>query len=55
MPVGFGFAPERRAYAVWDDQPGGRVVERWKDEFGIEYVMVEFDNSPGKQYVYYVE
>ena len=55
MAVGFGFLPERRAFAVWDDQPGGKVLERWTDELGLTYVLVEFENSPGKHYVYFAD
>lgn len=57
MPVGFGFAsPQARAWEVWDNQPGGTIVERYTDPLTeVEYVYVEFDNSPGVYYVYYAE
>lgn len=43
-----------RAYAKWDNQPGGTVVEKYTDPLtGITYVLVEFENSPGEYYVYY--
>jgi hypothetical protein len=38
-------------YAVWDNQPGGTVVDRYTDD-GVRYVVVEFENSPGRRYVY---
>lgn len=55
MGVEFGFSPERNAYAVWDNSPGGSVIKRFKDQWDIEYVIVEFDKTPGKYYVYYAE
>ena len=36
---------------VWDDQPGGTIKKRYTED-GIEYVEVEFENSPGKRYLY---
>ena len=46
---------QSRAYAKWDNKPGGNVVERYTDPLTqVEYVLVEFDNSPGRYYVYYV-
>lgn len=53
--IGFGFAPEQKAYAVWDNAPGGTVVERWTDNDGQGYVLVEFEKSPGALYVYFAE
>ncbi len=38
-------------YAVWDNQPGGTIVDRQTYE-GVEYLVVEFKNSPGKRYIY---
>lgn len=57
MAVGFGFAsPQARAYAVWDESMGGHVVERYTDPLTeVEYLYIEFDNSPGVRYVYYAE
>lgn len=47
---------QAQAYAVWDNSPGGTVVEKYIDPLTeVEYVLVEFDNSPGKYYVYYAE
>jgi hypothetical protein len=42
-----------QSYRYWDDQPGGTIRERYTDDEGQEYVLVEFDNSPGLLYVYY--
>lgn len=36
----------------WDDQPGGTIKKRFTQD-GVEYVYVEFENSPGKWYLYY--
>lgn len=36
---------------VWDNQPGGKVVDRYQEN-GIKYVWVEFENSPGERYLY---
>jgi hypothetical protein len=49
------FAPfQARASEKWNDQPGGTVVERYTDpQTEVEYVLVEFDKSPGRYYVYY--
>jgi hypothetical protein len=45
-----------KATAVWDDQPGGKVVGEYTDPFtGTKYVLVEFEKSPGKLYVYYAK
>lgn len=57
MAIGFGFAsPQARAYAVWDDAPGGTIVGRYTDPLTeVEYLFVEFEGSPGVQYVYYAE
>lgn len=38
-------------YQVWDNQPGGRVVRRFQED-GVKYVAVEFENSPGEEYIY---
>lgn len=47
---------QARAWEVWDNQPGGRIVERYTDPLTeVEYVLVEFEKSPGKYYVYYAE
>lgn len=43
-----GLDPE---FEVWDNQPGGRVVERWQED-GVKYVGVEFKHSPGVIYTY---
>lgn len=43
-----------RAYDTWNNEPGGTVVGRMTDPLtGTKYVLVEFENSPGKIYVYY--
>lgn len=36
---------------TWNGQPGGTVVERYEQD-GVEYVLVEFEKSPGKYYLY---
>ena len=36
---------------TWDDQPGGEVVDK-RTVDGVDYVLVEFKNSPGKTYLY---
>lgn len=36
-------------YEVWDNRPGGKIVDRLTEN-GVQYVMVEFEHSPGKQY-----
>jgi len=47
------FAPLNQQYRTWDNAPGGTVVERFKDAFsGVEYVLVEFEKSPGVRYKY---
>ena len=46
----FGLEFDRR-YKVWDNQPGGHIVERWQED-GVEYVGVEFEGSPGQIYTY---
>jgi hypothetical protein len=38
-------------YAVWDNQPGGEIVDRYTLD-GENFVVVEFKNSPGYKYVY---
>lgn len=35
----------------WDNSPGGTVVDRFTED-GVEYVIVEFKNSPGTGYIY---
>ncbi len=37
--------------ATWDNKPGGTVVDGFTED-GIEYVWVEFENSPGERYLY---
>ena len=37
---------------TWEDQPGGTVKHRFTKD-GEDYVYVEFENSPGKWYLYY--
>jgi hypothetical protein len=41
-------------YQVWNDEPGGTVVDRYEFD-GQQYVVVEFKNSPGVKYVYLAE
>lgn len=41
-------------YEVWDDQPGGTIVDEWQED-GVTYVHVEFKNSPGELYTYIKE
>lgn len=43
--------PRPDEYEVWDNQPGGHVVERWQED-GVKYVGVEFKHSPGFLYTY---
>lgn len=38
-------------YEVWDNEPGGTVVNRFTED-GVQYVEVEFKNSPGQTYLY---
>jgi hypothetical protein len=35
----------------WDDQVGGKVVDSWT-EGSTKYVLVEFEKSPGRYYLY---
>ena len=35
----------------WDNNPGGTVVDRYTED-GVEYVVVEFKNSPDEKYLY---
>lgn len=35
----------------WDDRPGGTVVNTFVED-GIKYVEVEFENSPGRRYLF---
>jgi hypothetical protein len=44
-------APSEQSLKVWNDEPGGTVVERFADK-GTKYVLVEFENSPGIFYTY---
>jgi len=37
---------------VWDNRPGGTVVDRYSKD-GVEFVSVEFEKSPGTIYTFY--
>ena len=37
---------------VWDNQPGGTIIRQYTED-GIKYVVVEFENSPGVEYIYF--
>ena len=36
---------------VWDNRPGGKVIRRYSED-GYKYVVVEFENSPGDEYLF---
>lgn len=40
------------AYATWEGEPGGTVIERFTED-GVDYVVVEFEKSPGVRYTYF--
>ena len=54
--VRWGGTMTARAYETWDNQPGGTVIERYTDpNTGMEYVLVEFEKTPGRYFVYYAD
>jgi hypothetical protein len=52
----YGFYPNdflQPALEVWDDRPGGTVVDRYTDN-GVKYVVVEFKRD-GSRYTFLAE
>jgi hypothetical protein len=41
-------------YEIWDDQPGGEIVDEWEED-GVTYVNVVSKNSPNEKYTYIKE
>lgn len=38
-------------YGVWDDRPGGSIVDRYERN-NVKYVVVVFEKSPDKRYIF---